>query len=58
MLSAENLAVSDLVGSGGLAQVNNIDMSTPKLLAKTDARMLAELSVGKYFRYVFMTVFG
>ncbi len=45
-------------GITGLAQVNNIDMSTPKLLADTDARMLNELTVFKYFKYIFMTVGG
>ena len=45
-------------GITGLAQVNNIDMSTPKLLAETDARMLAEMTVAAYFKYIFMTVGG
>ncbi len=45
-------------GITGLAQVNNIDMSTPKLLAETDARMLQEMTVAAYFKYIFMTVGG
>lgn len=45
-------------GITGLAQVNNIDMSTPKLLAEADARMLQELTVAAYFKYIFMTVGG
>jgi O-antigen biosynthesis protein WbqP len=45
-------------GITGLAQVNNIDMSTPELLAETDARMLAGLGVRDYFRYLAMTVAG
>lgn len=45
-------------GITGLAQVNNIDMSTPKLLAETDARMLKELTMCAYFKYIFMTVCG
>jgi len=45
-------------GITGLAQVNDIDMSTPQLLAETDARMLASLGVGDYFRYILLTVFG
>ncbi len=45
-------------GITGLAQVNDIDMSTPRLLAETDARMLAELSVFSYFRYILQTVTG
>jgi len=45
-------------GITGLAQVNNIDMSTPRLLAETDARMLKELTVSAYFKYIFMTLGG
>lgn len=45
-------------GVTGLAQVSGIDMSTPELLAKTDARMNAEMSVFKYFRYIFLTLAG
>lgn len=45
-------------GITGLAQVNDIDMSTPKLLAETDAKMLASLNVSAYFKYIFMTVSG
>jgi O-antigen biosynthesis protein WbqP len=45
-------------GITGLAQVNEIDMSTPVLLAETDAKMLATLNVADYFKYIFMTVAG
>jgi len=45
-------------GITGLAQVKNIDMSTPKLLAETDARMLQGLTFASYFKYIFMTVGG
>lgn len=45
-------------GITGLAQVNEIDMSTPKLLAETDQLMLASLSVSDYFKYILMTVAG
>ena len=45
-------------GITGLAQVNEIDMSTPKLLAETDAKMIAEMSVGNYFKFIFQTVAG
>jgi lipopolysaccharide/colanic/teichoic acid biosynthesis glycosyltransferase len=45
-------------GITGLAQINNIDMSTPTLLAETDARMLQRLTVVEYFRYIFVTVCG
>lgn len=45
-------------GITGLAQVNSIDMSTPRLLAETDARMLESLSVAAYFKYILMTLTG
>lgn len=45
-------------GITGLAQVSDIDMSTPKFLAETDAKMIASLSVKDYFKYIFMTVLG
>jgi O-antigen biosynthesis protein WbqP len=45
-------------GITGLAQVSNIDMSTPKLLAETDAQMLQGLTIPLYFKYIFMTVGG
>lgn len=45
-------------GITGLAQVNNIDMSTPEVLAETEAFMLEHLTVRAYFKYIFMTVAG
>lgn len=45
-------------GITGLAQVSGIDMSTPELLAQTDARMLQTLSVRAYFSYILQTVLG
>ncbi|MEA1987918.1 MAG: sugar transferase [Pseudomonadota bacterium] len=45
-------------GITGLAQVNEIDMSTPELLAETDAKMIATLSINNYFKYIVMTVLG
>ena len=45
-------------GITGLAQVNEIDMSTPELLAKTDDQMISSLSLGDYFRYIIQTVTG
>ena len=45
-------------GITGLAQINKIDMSTPKLLAETDAKMISELNILNYFKYIFLTVFG
>jgi O-antigen biosynthesis protein WbqP len=45
-------------GITGLAQINKIDMSTPKLLAETDSMMLKELNIFGYFKYILLTVFG
>ena len=45
-------------GITGLAQIQGIDMSTPELLAKTDAEMLRQMSFSNYFRYIFLTLLG
>ncbi|EHY76324.1 sugar transferase [Stutzerimonas stutzeri ATCC 14405 = CCUG 16156] len=45
-------------GITGLAQVSEIDMSTPVLLAETDKQMIESLTVANYFKYIFMTVAG
>lgn len=45
-------------GITGLAQLSDIDMSTPKLLAETDQRMIRELTLADYFKYILMTVLG
>ena len=45
-------------GITGLAQVNEIDMSTPELLAKTDAKMVRQLSEKKYFMFILQTITG
>jgi O-antigen biosynthesis protein WbqP len=45
-------------GITGLAQINKIDMSTPKLLAETDTKMIEKLNSLVYFKYIFLTVFG
>lgn len=45
-------------GITGLAQVSGIDMSTPELLAQTDARMLANMSVKNYFSLILQTLLG
>ncbi|QUM79397.1 sugar transferase [Moritella sp. 5] len=53
------LGVYDVLpGVTGLAQVQNIDMSTPVLLAKTDKKMIDTLNVKDYFKYIVMTVTG
>ena len=45
-------------GITGLAQINKIDMSTPQLLAETDAKLIQSLNTLGYFKYIFLTVFG
>ena len=45
-------------GVTGLAQVSGIDMSTPELLAQTDAQMIERLTLAFYFRLLLMTVLG
>ncbi len=47
-----------LPGITGLAQVKTIDMSTPKLLAVTDQKMIETLTIKEYFKYIVMTVMG
>lgn len=52
-------AVYDVLpGITGLAQVQNIDMSTPKLLAETDQKMIQSLTLKDYFKYIIMTATG
>jgi lipopolysaccharide/colanic/teichoic acid biosynthesis glycosyltransferase len=45
-------------GITGLAQINEIDMSTPKLLAQTDSDMINTLHFTMYFSLIVQTVFG
>lgn len=45
-------------GITGWSQINKIDMSTPQLLAETDATITSNLTVVLYFKYIIMTVFG
>jgi lipopolysaccharide/colanic/teichoic acid biosynthesis glycosyltransferase len=45
-------------GITGLAQINKIDMSTPKLLAETDKEMISQQSIFTYFKYIFLTIIG
>lgn len=47
-----------LPGVTGLAQVQNIDMSTPELLAEIDKKMIDTLTIPSYFKYLMMTVMG
>ena len=43
-------------GITGLSQISRINMKTPKLLAKTDQKMIKEMSLYKYFYYIFKTI--
>lgn len=53
------LGVYDVLpGITGLAQIQNIDMSTPRLLAQTDKKMIDKLTLKDYFRYILKTVTG
>lgn len=45
-------------GITGLAQVNEIDMSTPEFLAETDEQMIETLNFKNYFSYILQTVLG
>lgn len=45
-------------GITGLAQVNQIDMSTPRLLAETDAKMIKNYNLIMYIKYIIITVLG
>jgi lipopolysaccharide/colanic/teichoic acid biosynthesis glycosyltransferase len=55
----DTLGVYDVLpGITGLAQVQNVDMSTPALLAKTDREMIDTLTLKDYFKYIIMTATG
>jgi hypothetical protein len=41
-----------------LAQINEIDMSTPHLLAETDAKLIEQMTLARYFWLIYMTVIG
>ncbi len=55
---AERDVFSVRPGITGLAQVQGIDMSTPRILAETDAQMIKTLSLLNYFKYILLTVMG
>ena len=60
LINARNaLGVYDVrPGITGLAQIKDIDMSTPELLASTDAEMISTMSIASYFKYIFQTIAG
>ena len=43
-------------GITGLSQVSGVTMRTPKLLAKTDLKMIKQLNLPNYFYYIFRTI--
>ena len=43
-------------GITGLSQVSGITMKNPKLLAKTDLKMIKQLNLLYYFYYIFKTI--
>lgn len=59
IIERDNLNVYNVLpGITGLAQIHNIDMSTPRLLAQTDQKMIQELTVTAYFKYIVQTATG
>ena len=44
-------------GITGLAQISGINMKTPTLLAKADQKMIKNMSLDKYFYFIFKTIF-
>ena len=59
ILERDILCVYDVrPGITGLAQVNKIDMSKPKLLAKTDRKMIDTMTIDNYFKYIIATITG
>ncbi len=45
-------------GITGLAQINQVDMSTPQILADIDALMIEQRCVKTYFKIILLTVIG
>jgi O-antigen biosynthesis protein WbqP len=43
-------------GITGFSQISGINMKTPTLLAKTDQKMIKEMSLFNYFYYIFKTI--
>ncbi|MCY4210312.1 MAG: sugar transferase [Gammaproteobacteria bacterium] len=59
ILARDRLGVFQVLpGITGLSQLRKIDMSTPELLAKTDAEMIRNFSLTRYFRYLVLTALG
>jgi lipopolysaccharide/colanic/teichoic acid biosynthesis glycosyltransferase len=47
-----------LPGITGLAQLRNIDMSKPRLLARADAKMIQQMSLQSYLSLILLTALG
>lgn len=45
-------------GITGLAQIRGIDMSQPDLLSETDAQLVKTLTIGVYFKLLWLTLLG
>lgn len=45
-------------GITGLAQIREVDMSTPVELAELDSEMMSTMSVTRYFTYIIKTILG
>ena len=59
ILARDTLGVFEVLpGITGLSQLRKIDMSTPELLARTDALMIEDFSLFRYFKYLTLTAFG
>ncbi len=55
----EQMRVYDVLpGITGLAQLSDIDMSTPECLAKKDKEMIDNLNLRNYFSYILSTALG
>ncbi|MBU2896891.1 sugar transferase [Vibrio hepatarius] len=59
IIKRDALGVYDVLpGITGLAQIQNIDMSTPELLAKVDKQMIDTLNLRDYFKYIIRSATG
>lgn len=47
-----------LPGITGLAQINNVDMADPYLLAEYDSRLVKSFNIKNYFLYILLTAAG
>lgn len=45
-------------GITGLSQISKVDMSNPIMLALTDSKMIKELTIFNYFKFILLTLTG